>query len=118
MSFCEVIAVNSQNQRGWLCNDDLFLDCQRENFNENDHIFIDENHHGSAIVQRRFVPQLDFSNRKVFPSMNSNRSKFDEDLRSELKSLLDCHEYVRQTNHYSERKEQIPMAIRNSRSKF
>lgn len=108
MSFIEVIVAGSDHQ-GWLCNDDLLLHCHRENFHPTDDLFIDR------IPQfRRFVPQLDFSNEKVFRSFpmkssTTHRNHFDdEDLLSELNSLLDCREYVRQTNQYSERKEQIP----------
>ena len=68
------VVSNVKDQRGWLCNDDLLLDFQLENSTVNDQTFIDGTELRSAVAQRRFVPQLDFSNRKGFPSINSNRA--------------------------------------------
>ncbi|CAF0896750.1 unnamed protein product [Rotaria sp. Silwood1] len=120
------IEVQHDEHIGWFCNNDLILVCDRETFNnENNSPFMDDNKlqsiYSSFITRkcRRHIPKLDFNDEKLFPSrshkttrttttitnITSNEINLDEELISELNSMLDCREYVSKQNHFFDRKQ-------------
>jgi len=98
MSFIEIEYSN-----GWFCNNDLLLVCHRE-MPINECLFTDEIHH-----HRRFVPQVNFNDQNLFPSLTKKKILFNDI--DELNCLLDCKEYV----HH--RKQTISINQRSSTTK-
>ncbi|CAF2390787.1 unnamed protein product [Rotaria sp. Silwood2] len=121
------IEIEHNQHTGWLCNNDLILVCDRETFtNDTNSLFMDDNKlqsiYSSYITRkcRRYIPKLDFNDEKLFPSISnkttrttttvttnitSKEIKIDEELISELNSMLDCREYVSKQNHFFDRKQ-------------
>ncbi|CAF1552885.1 unnamed protein product [Adineta ricciae] len=99
MSFIE---VEHDDQIGWFCNDDLILVCEREILMDNPFMNDDQlqSMHG---IRRRYVPKVDFNDKKLFPSFSIRKNQ-DDELHSELDSMLSCREYVSKQNHFFERK--------------
>jgi hypothetical protein len=100
MSYSEVV---HENQAGWLCNNDLLLVCERDELEQRPHCSLtDETPIPMRTrTRRRHVPQLDFTDRTLFP--RCSRVPVDDELVSELSSLLACREYVRTSNEYFDR---------------
>lgn len=92
MSFIEI-----EQSNGWFCNNDLLLICERER-PINECLFIDE-------IHRRFVPQVNFNDTKLFPSLNKKKQQLLFNEIEELNCLSDCKEYVRKTNDFYHRKQ-------------
>lgn len=67
---------------GWLCENDLILYCHREEY--------------SPPRRHRYIPQVDFTDRKIFPRMG--KCPLYEDIHTELNSMLACREYIRKTH--------------------
>ena len=86
---------------GWLCENDLILHCHREEYLQE----IPRRH--------RYVPQVDFTDVKIFPRIGKNH--FDEDIRAELNSMLACREYIRKNHPDSHRKSYVTKAKKFSR---
>jgi hypothetical protein len=96
------IEIEHKQSIGWFCNDDLILICDRE-------IFLDDNTESLFMndrklqkltrTSRRYIPKVNFNDEKLFPSITRmNEKKFDEEIQSELNSMLACREYVRKQN--------------------
>ena len=95
MSYLE---VRHADQLGWLCDNDLLLVCEKSTDDDNE----------ERTRRQRFVPQLNFNDQKWFPvqrrrPQRSSRTADDEVL-SELSSLLAGREYVSEQNHHFDRK--------------
>ena len=101
---------------GWLCDDDLLLVSDREAFDATTTCSLMSDSQLQSICSalfarksRRFVPKIDFNDVKLFPSkrmpMAHRRTNLDDELVSELDSMLACREYVRKQNHYSDRRQ-------------
>jgi translation initiation factor 1 (eIF-1/SUI1) len=122
MSFIEI----EHNQHiGWFCNNDLILICDREtSINDSDCPFMDDNKLRliqSSYINRtrrhRYIPKVNFNDEKLFPSilnkslrstilnLSSNEIDTNEELLSELNSMLACREYVSKQNHFFDRKQ-------------
>ncbi|CAF3260074.1 unnamed protein product [Rotaria socialis] len=119
------IEIQHDEHTGWLCNNDLILMCDREIFpNDVNSLFIDDDRLRSMYSSRlhrksrRHIPKLDFNDEKLFPSIFNRTTRIttttnifsdeinlDEELISELNSMLDCREYVRKQNHFFDRKQ-------------
>ncbi len=107
------IEIEYNEHTGWFCNNDLILICDREIFsNDAQSPFMNDNKLQSLSssnitrTHRRYIPKIDFNDEKLFPCtrrMNNNRN-IDEELVSELNSMLACREYVRKQNHFFDRK--------------
>lgn len=111
MSYIEI----EQNKNiGWFCNNDLILISEREinNNDNNESLFMDDNRlqlicslHRTRI-RRRYIPKVDFNDEKLFPSITRmNDKNTNEDILSELNSMLACREYVSKQNHFFDRKQ-------------
>jgi hypothetical protein len=59
--------------------------------------------HRNRIRRRRYIPKVDFNDEKLFPS--TIRMNIDEEILSELNSMLACREYVSKQNHFFDRKQ-------------
>jgi len=101
------IDIEHNNHTGWFCNNDLILICERETFsNDVESPFIDNNSSQIIRTRRRYIPKVDFNDEKLFPSTTRiNNINIDEELLSELNSMLACREYVRKQNHFFDRKQ-------------
>ncbi|UJR10718.1 hypothetical protein I4U23_014908 [Adineta vaga] len=109
MSFIE---VEYCEQSGWFCNNDLILICEREmNLDDSNNFFMtDRKLQSITRNHRRSIPNVDFNDRKLFPSLSTRitrvaRRNQDDELRSELDSMLSCREYVSKQNHFFDRKQ-------------
>jgi hypothetical protein len=100
------IEIKHNDHIGWFCNNDLILVCEREIFsNDVESPFIDDNSiYSSQIIRtrRRYIPKVDFNDEKLFPSTTRIN---DEEILSELNSMLACREYVSKQNHFFDRKQ-------------
>jgi hypothetical protein len=104
------IEIEYNEHTGWFCNNDLILICERETFsNDVENPFMDDNLiYSSQIIRtrRRYIPKVDFNDEKLFPSTTRiNDINIDEELLSELNSMLACREYVSKQNHFFDRKQ-------------
>ncbi|CAF1079011.1 unnamed protein product [Rotaria sordida] len=118
------IEIEHNEHTGWFCNNDLILICDQETFiNDTNSPFMDDNKlqsiYSTHITRkcRRHIPKLDFNDKKLFPyisnktirttitNISSNEINIDEELLSELNSMLDCREYVSKQNHFFDRKQ-------------
>jgi hypothetical protein len=99
MSFIE---IEYNEHTGWFCNNDLILICDRETFpNDTESLFMDDN---KLQTRRRYIPKVNFNDEKLFPSMNISMNN-NEELLSELNSMLAGREYVRKQNDFFDRKQ-------------
>ncbi|CAF1038798.1 unnamed protein product [Adineta steineri] len=102
------IEIEYNNHTGWLCNNDLILVCDREEIIDNS--FMDDNKlQLMNRTRRRYIPKVNFNDKKLFPSI-LNRTvtheiNTDDELLSELSSMLACREYVSKQNHFFDRKQ-------------
>jgi translation initiation factor 1 (eIF-1/SUI1) len=119
------IEIEHNEHIGWFCDNDLVLICDRETFtNDSDSPFMDDNKlrsiYSSCVSQsrrHRHIPKVDFNDKKLFPSLSNKSTRSvisnitphdintDEELISELKSMLACREYVSKQNHFFDRKQ-------------
>lgn len=118
------IEIEYNEQNGWFCNNDLILVCEQEIFNDSiDALFMDDyklqSKYSSCLSRknRRHIPKLDFNDEKLFPTVanktlhaavtniSSHVVNIDDELISELNSMLDCREYVSKQNHFFDRKQ-------------
>jgi hypothetical protein len=118
------IEVKHNELAGWFCNNDLVLVCERETIeNDTNNPFMDDNKlqsiYSSRIrrTRRRYVPKVNFNDEKLFPFISTksarttithssnNEINIDEELVSELNSMLACREYVSKQNHFFDRKQ-------------
>lgn len=116
------IEIEFNEQSGWLCSKDLMLICDRATcINEIASSFMDDHKLQSVYSSRttrkcrRYIPKVDFNDEKLFPSISNritrtttnqytNEVIIDDELVSELNSMLACREYVSKQNHYFDRK--------------
>ena len=119
------IEIEYDKHIGWFCNNDLLLICDPETLkNETESPFMDDNRLQTiyALTQtrrrQRHIPTVNFNDEKLFPLLLSKTTRtttsnvlnkgingYDEELISELNSMLDCREYVRKQNHFFDRKQ-------------
>ena len=104
MSFIE---IEYNQHTGWLCNDDLFLICDREIILDDvESLFMsDRKLQTITRTHRRYIPKVDFNDEKLFPSNTRINPSLNEEILSELNSMLACREYVRKQNHFFDRKQ-------------
>ena len=118
---------------GWFCDDDLLLVSEREAFDSTSTCSLMSDSQLQSICSaffarksRRFVPKIDFNDVKLFPSslnpskrvpIAHRRANLDDELVSELDSMLACREYVRKQNHYSDRKQDAERTTKTERHK-
>jgi len=110
MSFIE---IEYNDHTGWFCNNDLVLHCDREtSIIDIDKPFMDDNKlqsiyssHINHTRRRRHIPKVDFNDEKLFPSKSNRTTNLDEELLSELNSMLACRKYVSKQNRFFDRKQ-------------
>lgn len=95
MSYIEI------EKHSWFCHNDLLLVCEREkSFEENASLFMSDDQ--LQIRRHRFIPTVNFNDEKLFSSLK-RRKNFDDEVKSELNSLLACREYSRKQNPFYDR---------------
>ena len=114
MDYIEVEHHDRPAEIGYLCQNDLFLHCYREESPTDDSFetIVD-------ISRRRRIPQVDFTDEKLFPRMPTMRKNVDEDhIRAELNSMLAGREYIRKVNPSFDRKSSSSTRLDHKRKKF
>jgi hypothetical protein len=101
------IEIEHNQHTGWFCNDDLILICDREIFiDDGECEFMDDRKlQKMTRTCRRYIPKVDFNNEKLFPSTIRMNISINEEIQSELNSMLACREYVSKQNHFFDRKQ-------------